>query len=118
MDGTDHRTSGPAYTDGEGREKNMIDIQTAFLSVIILLCQCYIGYTILRVTHQKTAALIAWALPLGIGLYLVQVGLLERLFPGWRTPDNARYWLQWSYAFVIIQYIAATIIYMDFFTYH
>ncbi|TDL98418.1 hypothetical protein ERX27_03000 [Macrococcus brunensis] len=95
----------------------MIDIQTAFLSIIILLCQCYIGYTIFHITHEKVAALIASALPLGLGLYFVQVGLLERIFPGWHLPDNDRYWLQWSYAFVMIQYIAAAIIYMDFFTY-
>lgn len=92
----------------------MIDFQTIILFTVLFLCQCYIGFTVYRVTDSELAVLTAFLLPLGIGLYIVQVLVLERRFPRWQINKEVRYWLQWSYIFIIIQYIAAIIIYMDF----
>lgn len=94
-----------------------MDLQLIVLLIIFALAQAYIGYTIYRLTDEWLAVVTAIVLPLGLGLYFVQIFILERMYPSLNVGETHRDWLKMSYFFVFVEYMAAIILYLDFISY-
>ncbi len=45
-------------------------------------------------------------LPLGIGLFLMQVFYYERRFPEWNVPINIKLRLKYMYILTLLEYVA------------
>lgn len=48
-------------------------------------------------------------LPLGIGLYLVQIFYYERRYPKWEVPLNVKLRLKYMYLVTFLEYVAVYI---------
>lgn len=48
-------------------------------------------------------------LPLGIGLFLMQVFYYERRFPEWNVPINIKLRLKYVYILTLLEYVAVYI---------
>lgn len=56
-----------------------------------------------------TQSILLMCLPLGIGLFLMQVFYYERRYPNWEVPLNIKLRLKYMYILTLLEYVAVYI---------
>lgn len=79
------------------------------LLIIILALQLIIGHFFHVIGFKLSHSIILTLLPLGIGLFLIQVFYYERRYPNWNVPLNIKLRLKYMYIITFFEYIAVYI---------
>jgi len=73
---------------------------------ILLVFQLIIGHLLHDVGFSYTKSIILMCLPLGIGLFYLQLFYYERRFPKWDVPLNVKLRLKYIYILTFFEYVA------------
>ncbi len=76
------------------------------LLAIIVIIQLIIGHFIHDIGFSYAKSIILMFLPLGIGLFILQVFYYERLFPNWNVPLGVKLRLKYMYILTFFEYVA------------
>ncbi|MBL7565779.1 hypothetical protein [Staphylococcus saccharolyticus] len=76
------------------------------LSVIIVVIQLIIGHFCHDIGFKISKSILLMLLPLGIGLFLMQVFYYERRFLEWNVPINIKLRLKYMYILTLLEYVA------------
>ncbi|MCH4336312.1 hypothetical protein CVS44_08820 [Staphylococcus haemolyticus] len=79
------------------------------LLIIIIALQLIIGHFFHKNGFSMIHSIILMLLPLGIGLYLVQIFYYERRYPKWEVPLNVKLRLKYMYLVTFLEYVAVYI---------
>lgn len=79
------------------------------LFLIIILLQLIIGHFFHKNGFSMTHSILLMLLPLGIGLYLIQIFYYERHYPNWEVPLDIKLRLKYMYIITFIEYVAVYI---------
>lgn len=84
-----------------------------FLAIIVLF-QMIIGHLIRKIGFSYPVNIGLMFLPLGIGLFLLQITYYEQHYPNWEVPIGAKLRLKYMYLLTFFEYIA---LYVCFFVF-
>ncbi|WP_436855042.1 hypothetical protein [Staphylococcus caeli] len=73
---------------------------------ILLVLQLIIGHLLHDVGFSYTKSIILMCLPLGIGLFYLQLFYYERHFPNWHVPFKVKLRLKYMYILTFFEYVA------------
>ncbi|SCS27399.1 hypothetical protein [Staphylococcus caeli] len=73
---------------------------------ILLVFQLIIGHLLHDVGFSYTKSIILMCLPLGIGLFYLQLFYYERRFPKWDVPLNVKLRLKYMYILTFFEFVA------------
>ncbi|WP_436860072.1 hypothetical protein [Staphylococcus caeli] len=73
---------------------------------ILLVLQLIIGHLLHDVGFSYTKSIILMCLPLGIGLFYLQLFYYERRFPNWHVPFKVKLRLKYMYILTFFEYVA------------
>lgn len=76
------------------------------LLIVIIALQLVIGHFFHKIGFSMNHSIILMFLPLGIGLFLVQVFYYERHYPNWEVPLNVKLRLKYMYLITFLEYVA------------
>ncbi|UXR67076.1 hypothetical protein MUA61_10240 [Staphylococcus pasteuri] len=76
------------------------------LLAIIVIMQFIIGHFIHDIGFSYAKSIILMFLPLGIGLFILQVFYYERRFPNWNVPLGVKLRLKYMYILTFFEYVA------------
>lgn len=76
------------------------------LLTIIVIMQLIIGHFIHDIVFSYAKSIILMFLPLGIGLFILQVFYYERRFPNWNVPLGVKLRLKYMYILTFFEYVA------------
>ncbi|MEK5199389.1 hypothetical protein LFT63_10365 [Staphylococcus sp. FSL H8-0121] len=76
------------------------------LLAIIVIMQLIIGHFIHDIGFSYAKNIILMFLPLGIGLFILQVFYYERRFPNWNVPLGVKLRLKYMYILTFFEYVA------------
>lgn len=76
------------------------------LLAVIVIIQLIIGHFIHDIGFSYAKSIILMFLPLGIGLFILQVFYYERRFPNWNVPLSVKLRLKYMYILTFFEYVA------------
>ncbi|MEY8627008.1 hypothetical protein AALH86_07955 [Staphylococcus equorum] len=76
------------------------------LLIVLIVFQLIIGHLLHDIGFSYTCSIILMCLPLGIGLFYLQLFYYERRFPNWDVPKNVRVRLKYMYILTFFEYVA------------
>lgn len=76
-----------------------------FIAVLIVI-QLIIGHFIHEIGFSFLVSIGLMLLPLGIGIYLLQIAYFEQKYPNWEVPSNVKLRLKYMYLLTFVEYIA------------
>ncbi|UXR47278.1 hypothetical protein MUA57_10665 [Staphylococcus simulans] len=76
-----------------------------FIAVLIVI-QLIIGHFIHEIGFSFLVSIGLMLLPLGIGIYLLQIAYFEQKYPNWEVPFNVKLRLKHMYLLTFVEYIA------------
>ncbi|WP_233667105.1 hypothetical protein [Staphylococcus equorum] len=76
------------------------------LLIVLIVFQLIIGHLLHDIGFSYTRSIILMCLPLGIGLFYLQLFYYERRFPNWDAPKNVRVRLKYMYILTFFEYVA------------
>lgn len=76
-----------------------------FIAVLIVI-QLIIGHFIHEIGFSFLVSIGLMLLPLGIGIYLLQIAYFEQKYPNWEVPFNVKLCLKYMYLLTFVEYIA------------
>lgn len=76
------------------------------LLIIIVALQLVIGHFFNRIGFSMKNSVLLMLLPLGIGLFLVQIFYYERHYPRWEVPFHVKLRLKYMYLITFLEYVA------------
>ncbi|RXS18188.1 hypothetical protein [Staphylococcus saprophyticus] len=76
------------------------------LIIILILLQLIIGHLLHDVGFSYTHSIILMCLPLGIGLFYLQLFYYDRRFPKWNIPIHVKNRLKYMYILTFFEYVA------------
>lgn len=79
------------------------------LFLIIILLQLIIGHFFYKNGFSMAHSILLMLLPLGIGLYLIQIFYYERHYPNWEVPLDIKLRLKYMYIITFLEYVAVYI---------
>lgn len=82
-----------------------------FIAVLIVI-QLIIGHFIHEIGFSFLVSIGLMLLPLGIGIYLLQIAYFEQKYPNWEVPFNVKLRLKYMYLLTFVEYI---VLYVCFF---
>ena len=76
------------------------------LIVVIVVLQLIIGHLLHDIGFSYTQSILLMLLPLGIGLFFLQILYYERKYPEWEVPFKSKVRLKYLYLLTLLEYIA------------
>lgn len=84
-----------------------------FLAVVILL-QMAIGHLIRELGFSFPISIALMCLPLGIGVFLLQIVYYEQYYPDWEVALGAKLRLKYMYLLTFFEFVAVYICFFVF----
>lgn len=79
------------------------------LIVILIILQLIIGHFWHDVGFNYSKSIQLMFLPLGIGLFIMQIAYYERHYPSWDVPFKVKLRLKYMYIITFFEYVAVYI---------
>lgn len=79
------------------------------LIIILIVLQLIVGHFWHDIGFSYTQSILLMCLPLGIGLFLMQVFYYERRYPNWEVPLSIKLRLKYMYILTLLEYVAVYI---------
>ncbi|WP_082587062.1 hypothetical protein [Staphylococcus sp. NAM3COL9] len=76
------------------------------LLIVLIVFQLIIGHLLHDIGFSYTRSITLMCLPLGIGLFYLQLFYYERHFPNWNVPKKIRLRLKYMYILTFFEYVA------------
>lgn len=76
------------------------------LLIVLIVFQLIIGHLLHDIGFSFAHSIILMCLPLGIGLFYLQLFYYERRFPNWNVPIKIRLRLKYMYILTFFEYVA------------
>lgn len=76
------------------------------LLIVLIVAQLIIGHLLHDIGFSYTHSIILMCLPLGIGLFYLQLFYYERQFPKWNVPIKVKLRLKYMYILTFFEYVA------------
>ncbi|MCU5745787.1 hypothetical protein N9R04_03500 [Staphylococcus sp. SQ8-PEA] len=74
--------------------------------IVIFLLQLLTGYLFYRVGFHLFKSILLILLPLGLGIFILQLFYFERHYPKWELPLLSKMCLKYIYIITFLEYVA------------
>lgn len=89
-------------------------LHLSIFMIILIIIQLAIGHMIHEIGFSYLVSIVLMCLPLGLGVYLLQIIYFEQKYPRWNVALRVKLRLKYMYILTFIEYVA---LYVCFFTF-
>lgn len=79
------------------------------LIIVLIVFQLIIGHLLHDIGFSYTKSILLMCLPLGVGLFYLQLFYYERRHPNWHVSIQEKLKLKYMYIFTFFEYVAVYI---------
>ncbi|MCG7339768.1 hypothetical protein MHZ36_10730 [Staphylococcus sp. ACRSN] len=79
------------------------------LAIVLIIAQLIIGHLLHDIGFSYKKSILLMCLPLGIGLFYLQLFYYERKYQKWNVPIKAKLRLKYMYILTFFEYVAVYI---------
>lgn len=89
-------------------------LHLSIFMIVLIIIQLAIGHMIHEIGFSYFISIVLMCLPLGLGIYLLQIVYFEQKYPNWNVSLRVKLRLKYMFILTFIEYVA---LYICFFTF-